>query len=215
VEKPLTPDLPSTERLCSLARRTGTSVLVGHQHLRAPAFEELRRLVRDRAVKKIECLAGGDGPIRSDCDALWDYGPHDLSMVLDLLGRTAPVTVRRSGRRIPGPGSATWIADLEVGAAMVRLEISNALTAKKHRLSVTTADGDVFVYDDFARHRLRANGAAVDVSDELPLDRQVRQFVAQVRAAPGGGDPGELDLAVAIARTLRDIGNASVASAHV
>ncbi|MEU8238942.1 Gfo/Idh/MocA family oxidoreductase [Actinoplanes missouriensis] len=213
VEKPLTPDLPGTVRLRSHARRTGTPVLVGHQHLRAPAYQELRRLVRGRAIDEIRGVAGGNGPIRADCTALWDYGPHDLAMVLDLVG-AVPVTVRHAGCRVHGPGSEEWTADLRAGATAVRLDLSNTVEEKTHRLSVTTTDGDSLVYDDFAGHRLRVNGVPVEVSGELPLDRQVREFVATIRGAPGGTTPDDLDLAVAIARILQDISDAAVLSSR-
>jgi predicted dehydrogenase len=213
VEKPLTADLLGTVRLCSHARRSGTPMLVGHQHLRAPAYQELRRLIRGRAIKEIRCVAGGNGPIRADCNALWDYGPHDLAMVLDLV-RAAPMTVQHAQCRVHGPGGEEWTADLRAGATAVRLELSNTVEEKTHRLSVTTADGDSLVYDDFSGHRLRVDGVPVEVSDELPLDRQVRQFVALVRGGPGGKDPDELDLAVAIAQVLRDISDAAVLSSR-
>ncbi|GIE32321.1 hypothetical protein Ait01nite_053660 [Actinoplanes italicus] len=211
VEKPLTSDLPGTVRLRSQARRNGTPTLVGHQHLRAPAYQELRRLIRGRAIQEIRCVAGGNGPIRADCNALWDYGPHDLAMVLDLV-RTVPMTVQHAQCRVHGPGSEEWTADLRAGATSVRLELANTVEEKTHRLSVTTADGDSLVYDDFAGHRLRVNGVPVEVSGELPLDRQVREFVDLLRGAPGDRDPDDLDLAVAIAEVLRDISDAAVSS---
>ena len=36
-------------------------------------------------MRSIYTIAGNYGPFRTDVSALWDWGPHDLSMCLDII----------------------------------------------------------------------------------------------------------------------------------
>ncbi|WBB73900.1 Gfo/Idh/MocA family oxidoreductase [Micromonospora sp. WMMD1128] len=202
VEKPLAPTLSETLAIRDRAEARGSTVMVGHQHLHAPAFRELRERVAGRAVSTISGTFGGDGPVRADCDVLWDYGPHDFAMALDLLGDQGPVTREYARCEVPAPGRQDWDVGVRVGGTPVRFRFTNAATARHHRFRVRLSDGGEYRYDDFAPHRLTLDDVPIDVADTLPLDNQIRAFVAAVRGDNVPSRTSDLALAVRVAEAL-------------
>jgi len=204
VEKPAALSAADTGTLLDLAGRAGRTVMVAHQHLHAPAFERLLAVVVAAAppVADIECDAGGDGPVRDDCDALWDYAPHDLAMAIRLAGPGAGYTVESSSCAGAG-GRQAWAFVVRADRTTIRVRVSNALQAKVRRLRVTLADGTCLTYDDRADDKLVADGRPLPVSDELPLDRLLRAFGCRIRG--GDATTDDLALAVTIARILEDV----------
>src|SRR5262245_34852865 len=97
IEKPLTMDLGEATALRDRAEERRALVMVGHTHLYHPAYRALKALApRYGAILGIDAEAGNLGPYRSDVPVLWDWGPHDVALCLDLLG-TKPA---RSSARV-------------------------------------------------------------------------------------------------------------------
>ncbi|TDB82271.1 Gfo/Idh/MocA family oxidoreductase [Micromonospora sp. KC721] len=202
VEKPLALSLGETRSIRDLAEARGSTVMVGHQHLYAPAFREMRERIAGRAVSTISSTAGGDGPVRADCDVLWDYGPHDIAMALDLLGDKDPVTEAFARCEVSGPGRQTWHVGISVGETLVTSRFTNSATVKHHRFWVRLVDGDEFWYDNFAAHLLTVNGVPIGIAETLPLDKQIQTFVAAIRGDDVHSSGADLALAVRVAEVL-------------
>lgn len=214
VEKPLALTLSETRSIRDRAEARGSTVMVGHQHLHAPAFREMRKRIAERSVSTISGTFGGDGPVRADCDVLWDYGPHDFAMALDLLGDKEPVTREYARCEVSVPGRQNWDVGISVGETPVRFRFTNAATAKHHRFRVRLTDGDEYRYDNFAPYQLTLNDVPIDIADTLPLDNQIQAFVAAVRGDDVSSKDSDLALAVRVAEVLTDL-SATPAITHV
>lgn len=79
IEKPLCLSLAEAEAL----KQFDIPILVNHIHLFSDAYQNLRDLAGRQSISKIVSLGFNKGPTRS-YSSLWDYGCHDLSMILDL-----------------------------------------------------------------------------------------------------------------------------------
>lgn len=79
IEKPLSLSLHQAERL----QQYKSVILVNHIHLFSTAYQNLKKLINPNKIDRIVSLGFNKGPIRS-YSSLWDYGCHDLSMILDL-----------------------------------------------------------------------------------------------------------------------------------
>jgi predicted dehydrogenase len=91
VEKPLTASVAEAEDLVRLARERGLTLMVGHTFEYSPAVNELKRLVESGDLGKIYCIEAERvnlGLFRSDINVIWDLAPHDISILLYLLGKT-------------------------------------------------------------------------------------------------------------------------------
>ncbi len=89
VEKPLSLTVPEAERLCDLAERHDRRLMVGHLLQYHPAFIALRDMVREGALGRLQYVYSNRlnlGKVRREEDILWSFAPHDLSMILSLIG---------------------------------------------------------------------------------------------------------------------------------
>lgn len=87
IEKPTTTNYKDALRLSKIAGKNKNIVMVGHIYLYNPAFLKVKELIKSAGkIKYISTEGMNYGPIRSDVSALWDWGPHDVSMAIDLLG---------------------------------------------------------------------------------------------------------------------------------
>ncbi len=151
VEKPLALSVADGESLCAVAERHGRVLMVGHILQYHPAFVELARRVREGRLGRLMSLVSTRldlGAIRREEDALWALAPHDISMVLALLG-AEPVRVAAFG----GYHTDGKIAD----TATVALSFANGASAeirsswlhpyKEQRLVAVGTDA-MAVFDD-------------------------------------------------------------------
>src|SRR5713226_2287139 len=91
VEKPLTADVAEAEELVKLAEKQHRVLMVGHTFEYSPAVNELRKLVQSGDLGKIYCIEAERlnlGLFRSDINVIWDLAPHDISILLYLLGQS-------------------------------------------------------------------------------------------------------------------------------
>lgn len=90
VEKPLTTNVAEAEELVTLAEQQQRILMVGHTFEYNPAVNELRKLLRGGELGKIyriEMERVNLGLFRSDINVIWDLAPHDISILLYLLGK--------------------------------------------------------------------------------------------------------------------------------
>ena len=152
VEKPLCLDVATAERLHERIRASGVPVLVNHTHLFAPAYRALKRAVEE-AGEPLRVLLSegmGFGPFRTHTAALWDWGPHDVSLCLDLLGEVPRGVEALGGPRSPGgdPELASLRLDFPGGTcAWIQ---TGRLAAKKQRSLTVITDTRLYLLDDLA-----------------------------------------------------------------
>ena len=99
VEKPLALHLEEAEQLCALADDRGRILMVGHLMRYHPAFAQLEAMVRAGALGSLRYVYANRlnlGRIRREEDVLRSFAPHDVSMILALVG-SEPQVVRAEG----------------------------------------------------------------------------------------------------------------------
>src|SRR6266487_3933826 len=90
VEKPLTASIAEAEELVALAAQQRRVLMVGHTFEYNPAVNELRKLIQSGDLGKIfriEAERVNLGLFRSDINVIWDLAPHDISILLYLVGK--------------------------------------------------------------------------------------------------------------------------------
>lgn len=99
VEKPLALKVSDAEMLCALAKQMNRRLMVGHLLRYHPAFQKLKELVQQGALGRLQYIYSNRlnfGKIRREEDILWSFAPHDISMILNLIG-SEPETVEAVG----------------------------------------------------------------------------------------------------------------------
>ena len=208
VEKPLCLDLAQARALGEDAARRGLVLMVGHLLLYHPAFNALERLVADGKLGELRYAYSNRlslGKIRREENALWSFAPHDISMILALVGRV-PVRAMTSGGSYLLPGIAdTTLSHLDFGQGVQgHVFVSWLHPYKDHRLVIVGSKGMASFHDSqggaeklmFYPHGVgwnedlptvaKATAEPVPYEDDEPLKRECRHFLDCVagRAKP-------------------------------
>ena len=99
VEKPLALTVDEAEGVLAAAEKAGRILMVGHLLQYHPAFIKLVEMVRAGELGQLQYLYSNRlnlGKIRREENALWSFAPHDISMILGLVG-DEPTAVRAEG----------------------------------------------------------------------------------------------------------------------
>jgi predicted dehydrogenase len=94
VEKPLALDVTEGQHLVELAERLELRLMVGHLLLYHPAVGRLKALLDGGQLGKVYYVYSERrnlGKVRQDENAMWSLAPHDVSVILYLLGQTPEV----------------------------------------------------------------------------------------------------------------------------
>ncbi len=151
VEKPLTTNSEEAEELVELAEELGLHLMVGHVFLFNPAFQYLREAIRTGELGKIcYCyfVRTNLGPIRGDTNAWWDLAPHDVSMLLSLMGEMPVNATGRGSSFINPPQEDVVFANFRFrNGAFANMHLS-WLDPKKVRQVVVVGTQKMYVFDD-------------------------------------------------------------------
>ncbi len=151
VEKPLALAVRDAEELCLLAEERSAILMVGHLMQYHPAFVRLKELVSGGVLGSLQYVYSNRlnlGRFRQAEDILWSFAPHDISMILSLIG-SEPESVQAVGSYYLESGIAdvttTHMAFPEGERAHVY--VSWLHPYKEQRL-VVVGEGGMAVFDD-------------------------------------------------------------------
>jgi predicted dehydrogenase len=210
LEKPAALLAADVRTLLEQARRAGLHVLVEHTLLFHPAYLEIKRRAAANGPAQAVISEGTNwGPFRQDLSPLWDYGPHDVSMALDLIGRDPQkiaARVEQLRKEDDQMGRNFRLAMSFPGGATADILVGNGTERKQRRFEARFKE-ETLVFDDLASHKLvrseNKGGQAhpIAVNSKPPLTAAVEAFVAAVAA--GSKDVSSLEFAVRVVETLQ------------
>jgi UDP-2-acetamido-3-amino-2,3-dideoxy-glucuronate N-acetyltransferase len=153
VEKPLALNVADGRDLARLARKRARVLMVGHLLRYHPHVLKLIELVREGKlghVRRIFARRQSPGRLRTEEDVLWSFAPHDISLVLALLGEL-PKRVWAEGSAILTP-STLDMATVNMkfaGGASARIHVSWLNPYKEQKFTVVGSDATA-IFDDRA-----------------------------------------------------------------
>ncbi len=159
IEKPFALTVADAERLAELSERKGIPLLVGHLLEYHPVVERLRTLVTEGSLGDLYYLYAQRvnlGQIRPDENALWSFGPHDVSVALFLLGQE-PCSVTAQGHSYLQKGieDVVFLNMTFATGVMAHVQMSWLDPHKERRLTVVGSK-QMAVFDDMVpREKLR------------------------------------------------------------
>jgi UDP-2-acetamido-3-amino-2,3-dideoxy-glucuronate N-acetyltransferase len=173
VEKPMALGLAEAEALDRIARERGLVLMVGHLLEYHPAFVRLRGLVAAGELGPIIHIDSHRlilGTFRQEESVLWDLAPHDLSMILRLLG-DLPDPVQAIGSSCVRRGVEDSVsANLAFpGGARAQLLLSWLYPFKEQRL-VVMGTRKMAVFDDVVKEgKLRVYPTCISWEGDKPV----------------------------------------------
>ena len=238
VEKPLALDVREGASLVELAENCGRILMVGHLLQYHPCVRAIQRLVAEGALGKLQYITSNRlnlGKIRREENALWSFAPHDISVVLSLVGGEMPDRVRCIGEAYlhHGVADVTLTTMSFPWGVNAHVHVSWINPFKEQRLTVVGSHG-MLVFDDtlpwaekvmLYRQPLvweggvvptakKAAGEAVVVPEEEPLRLECSHFLEccdERRAPVTDGEEGlrVLEVLNAAQRSLDQGGGAA------
>jgi len=166
VEKPFALTVRDAEQVARAAAAREVPLAAGHLLLFHPAVERLRTLVQGGDLGRIYYLYGlrvNLGQVRADENALWSFGPHDVSVALYLLGE-GPTRVAAQGRSYlqPKVEDVVFLTMEFASGVLAHVQLSWLDPHKERKLTVVGAR-QMVVFDDMEpREKLRIYDKGVD-----------------------------------------------------
>jgi predicted dehydrogenase len=151
VEKPMTARSHEALELIDLAEKRNLVLMVGHTYEYHPAVDFLKKLVTSGELGEIYGIDADRlnlGLFRRDVNVLWDLAPHDICIVLTLLGEE-PVAVSARGTYHIDPSihDMAYLELLFANGTIAHIHVS-WLHPRKIRQITIVGSKKMAVYDD-------------------------------------------------------------------
>jgi predicted dehydrogenase len=103
------------------------------------------------------------GRIRSDVDALWNFGPHDISIIQYWLGNPTPLSVVNRGIDYiqNGINDVVFMNIIYPGKIMANIHVS-WLDPRRVRSMTVVGSKKMVVYDDIAENKIAIYDKGID-----------------------------------------------------
>src|SRR5438876_659414 len=166
IEKPMASSVEECEELVQLAEERGLVLMVGHTFLYSPAVRKIKEIVDRGDIGDIQYISSRRlnlGLFQKDINVAWDLAPHDISIILHILGET-PVAVNCQGNAhvTPQVEDVTNMSLLFPHKRFATIQ-SSWLEPRKIREMTIVGTRRMIVYDDLrTREKIRIYDARVE-----------------------------------------------------
>lgn len=197
VEKPLALDVKKGEELVELAKQKKSILMVGHLLIYHPAVTRLKELIKRGELGDIRYIWSNRlnfGKLRKEENVLWSFAPHDISVIIDILGE--PKKVLAVGK--------DYLQNNIPDVTLTSLEFNNQVSShifvswlnpfKEQKLAVVGSEA-MAVFDDQSDNKLviyphkiewldenipeaiKVEGKIINIPTKEPLKEEVRHFI--------------------------------------
>ncbi len=200
VEKPLALKVKEGKELLKLTEKKKKILMVGHLLLYHPAVLKLKEIIKKGELGKI-CYIWSNrlnfGRLRREENVLWSFAPHDISVILDILGM--PKKVRAIGKTYLQkdiPDITLTSLEFQEGKA-AHIFVSWLNPFKEQKLSIIGSkamavfDGvknELIIYFHKIRWRknknpevIKAKGKVIKISKKEPLMEEAKHFLKCIK----------------------------------
>ncbi len=153
IEKPMAASSRECQELIDLARSKGLVLMVGHTFLYSPAVKKMKDIIDWGDIGEIRYISARRlnlGLFQKDINVAWDLAPHDLSIILHIMGESPlSVNCRGSAHVTPGVEDVTSMC-LTFSKNRSAIVHSSWLDPRKIREMTIVGSKRMIVYDDVA-----------------------------------------------------------------
>ncbi len=180
VEKPLARSVAEVEDIGALADRKKLTAMVGHTFLYNAAVRYVKKLIDSGELGEIRYIYSQRlnlGRIRSDVDALWNFAPHDISIIQYWLGDPSPLSVIRRGVDFiqDGVDDVVFMNIAYPNKVMANIHVS-WLDPRRIRCMTVVGTEKMVVYDDASENKVVIFDKGIDrkavLGESMDYDNQ-------------------------------------------
>ena len=194
VEKPMTLRAAEAQELATYANTHDQILMVGHLLLYQPAIVWMRNYLTSGKAGQVQHISTHRlnlGKVRTTENVWWSLAPHDISIILDLLGHPKLQQVNASGHRRLQPDIADDVhVDLTFESGQTAHLHCSWQWPLKQRGLVAIATEQMLVYDEIQQlvtiHNKRIDPqlnavddgtTVIDIADAQPLKLECQHFL--------------------------------------
>jgi len=191
VEKPLAATSAQAREIAATADRLGLAAMVGHTFQYNAAVNAMREVIASGELGDIYYIHATRvnlGLLQPDINVIWDLAPHDLSILLHILG-TDPVQVSAHGEVYVQTGrqiqEVAYVTVYFPSSIMANLRLSWLDPVKIRRFTVVGSK-KMLVYDDLADDKVIVydKGVKVPAYSDTMTEFQMSYRHGSERAVP-------------------------------
>jgi predicted dehydrogenase len=166
VEKPLATSVNEVDELGRRAAERNLVVMTGHTFVYNSAVRYVKKLIDSGELGELRYIYSQRlnlGRIRSDIDALWNFAPHDISIIQYWLGDPEPISVGRQGMAYMQEGidDVVFLSLEYPGKVIANIHVS-WLDPQKVRKMIIVGSRKMVVYDDIAENKIVIYDKGID-----------------------------------------------------
>jgi len=155
IEKPMASSSAECEELIEIANRNGLVLMTGHTFLYSAPVRKIAEIVQAGDIGEIRYINSRRlnlGLFQRDINVAWDLAPHDISIILHILGEL-PQTVNCQGNAHVTPGIED-VTNISLSFRHKRFATiqSSWLEPRKVRDMTIVGTRRMIVYDDLQTH---------------------------------------------------------------
>ncbi len=151
VEKPLALKGEEGAELHDLALREGRILMVGHLLQYHPAVIRLKQLISDGELGRIQYIYSNRlnlGKIRREENILWSFAPHDISVILSLVGEMPDQVVTMGANYLHQKVADVTLSSLSFASGIKAHVFVSWLHPYKEQRLVVVGDRKMALFDD-------------------------------------------------------------------
>jgi UDP-2-acetamido-3-amino-2,3-dideoxy-glucuronate N-acetyltransferase len=184
VEKPLCIALDEGEELVTLAERSSRVLMVGHLLWYHPAVLRLRELVEAGELGRIQYIYSSRlnlGRIRQEENILWSFAPHDVSVILGLVGEMPDGVQAQGGNYLHQKITDVTVTLLAFPSGVRAHIFVSWLHPYKEQKLVVVGDRKMAVFDDVqSEQKLLLYPHVIDWRNHMPVPTRADAQVVAV-----------------------------------
>lgn len=166
VEKPLATTVAEVDELGRIAKERNLVVMAGHTFIYNAAVRYVKKLIEDGELGDVRYIYSQRlnlGRIRSDIDALWNFAPHDISIIQYWLGDPEPLAVHRQGMDYMQNNidDVVFLSVTYPRKVIANIHVS-WLDPQKVRKMIVVGSRKMVVYDDVAEDKIAIYDKGID-----------------------------------------------------
>lgn len=100
IEKPMAASAAECRKLIEIAKSKNLTIIVGHTFIYSPPVRKIKELISRKTLGDIQYISARRlnlGLFQTDINVTWDLAPHDISIILYVMG-DAPLSVNCRGK---------------------------------------------------------------------------------------------------------------------
>jgi predicted dehydrogenase len=166
VEKPLATKTSEVDELSKCAAARNLVVMAGHTFVYNSAVRYVKELIDAGELGDVRYIYSQRlnlGRIRPDIDALWNFAPHDISIIQYWLGNREPISVSRRGMAYIQDGieDVVFLSLEYPGKVIANIHVS-WLDPQKVRKMIIVGSRKMVVYDEVAENKIAIYDKGID-----------------------------------------------------